>query len=65
MRTAVAVTEPLLAAGPKAETQSPTARALEVTDWVVSTGVELDVVTMSVWVLDFVDFFDLLLDVER
>lgn len=54
MRTEVAVTEPLLAAGPKAATQSPTASALEDTVCVVFTGVELDVVTLIVSVLGFV-----------
>lgn len=60
IRTVVAVTVPLVAAGPKAATQSPTARAPEVTDWVVLTGVELDVVTLRVWVLGFSGCFDLL-----
>jgi hypothetical protein len=60
MRTVVAVTAPLVAAGPNADTQSPTARAPEVTDWVVFTGVELDVVTLRVWVLGFAGRFGLL-----
>jgi hypothetical protein len=64
MRTVEAVTEPLVAAGPKAETQSPTARSPDVTDWVVLTGVELDVVTFTVSVLGFVGFLFLLLDVR-
>lgn len=51
MRTVLAVTEPFVAAGPNADTQSPTARAPEVTDWLVFTGVELDVVTLRVSVL--------------
>ena len=43
--------EPLLAAGPNALTQSPTATALAVTDWVLFTGVELPVVMVSFCVL--------------
>ena len=39
MRTVVAVTDPLLAEGPKAETQSPTATALDVTVSVLFTVV--------------------------
>ena len=61
MRTVEAVTDPLVAAGPKAETQSPTARSPEVTDCVVFTGVELDVVTLSVSVLGLVGCFVLFL----
>ena len=62
MRTVLAVIEPLVAAGPKAETQSPTASAPEVTDWVVWTVVELDVVTLRVSVLGFAGCWFLLLD---
>jgi hypothetical protein len=62
MRTVSAVTEPLVAAGPKADTQSPTARAPEVTDCVVFTGVELDVVTLRVSVLGFAGRVFLLFD---
>ena len=60
MRTVVAVTAPLVAAGPNAETHSPTARAPEVTDCVVFTGVELDVVILRIWVLGFAGCFGLL-----
>jgi hypothetical protein len=60
MRTVVAVTEPLLADGPNADTQSPTARALDATAWVVFTGVELVVVTLSVSVLSLGGFLLLL-----
>ena len=62
MRTVLAVIEPLVAGGPKADTQSPTARAPEVTDWVVCTVVELDVVILRVSVLGFVGCLFLLLD---
>jgi hypothetical protein len=62
MRTVVAVTAPLLAAGPKALTQSPTARSLAAAVWVVLTGVELEVVTLrvSVWGCVGLVFFELL-----
>jgi hypothetical protein len=60
MRTVEAVTDPLVAAGPKALTQSPTARSVEAALWVALTGVELDVVTLSVWTLGVGGFFDLL-----
>jgi hypothetical protein len=56
----LAVIEPLVVPGPKAETQSPTASALEVTLCVALTGVELEVVTLSVWTLGAVTFLDLL-----
>jgi hypothetical protein len=46
MRTVVALTDPLDAEGPKALTQSPTARAEDVVDCVVLTGVELEVVIL-------------------
>lgn len=65
MRTALAVTEPLVAAGPNADTQSPTARAPEVTACEVLTGVELEVVTLSVSVLGFAGRFVWLLDLPR
>ena len=42
IRTVVAVTAPLVAAGPNALTQSPTARSVEAADWVALTVVELD-----------------------
>ena len=51
MRTVVAVTEPFVAAGPKALTQSPTARSVDAAVWVALTVVELAVVTLSVSVL--------------
>lgn len=44
IRTLVAVTAPLDAAGPKALTQSPTARSEEAADWVALTVVDPDVV---------------------
>jgi hypothetical protein len=47
IRTVLAVTAPLVAAGPSAVTQSPTAKALDVVDWVALTGVEPDVVIVS------------------
>jgi len=62
IRTVVAVTAPVLAAGPKALTQSPTARALAETDWVAFRVVELEVVTLRVWVLGVVGFLVLVLD---
>ncbi len=62
MRTVLAVIEPLVAAGPNADTQSPTASAPEVTDCVVFTGVELDVVTLRVSVLGFAGCLFSLLD---
>ena len=48
IRTVVAVTEPLLAAGPKAVTHSPTDRAAAVALCVVVTGVVDVVVTFTV-----------------
>jgi hypothetical protein len=60
MRTVEAVTDPLAAAGPKALTQSPTARSVEAAVCVALTGVELDVVTFSVSSLGVGVFFDLL-----
>ena len=62
MRTVVAVTEPLVAAGPNALTQSPTARSVAAALWVALTVVEPDVVTVSFWVLGVVGF--LVFDVE-
>jgi hypothetical protein len=58
IRTVVAVTDPLVAAGPKALTQSPTARSVDVAVWVALTVVELDVVilSVSVFVLGAVGF---------
>ena len=56
MRTVVAVTEPFVAAGPKALTQSPTARSVDAAVWVALTVVELAVVTLSVSVLGVVGF---------
>lgn len=60
IRTVSAVTDPLLAAGPNALTQSPTARALEAVDCVALTVVVLDVVSFSVCVLGSVGRFELL-----
>ena len=51
MRTVVAVTEPFVAAGPKALTQSPTARSVDAAVCVALTVVELAVVTLRVSVL--------------
>ena len=48
IRTVVAVTAPVLAAGPNALTQSPTARSLAADDWVAFRVVELDVVILRV-----------------
>lgn len=62
MRTVLAVTDPLVAAGPNADTQSPTARAADVTDWVVFTGVEFDVVIFRDSVFGFAGCFGLLPD---
>jgi hypothetical protein len=56
IRTVVAVTEPLVAAGPKALTQSPTARSLDAADCVELTVVELEVVAVSFSVLGVVGF---------
>jgi hypothetical protein len=58
MRTLSAVTDPLLAAGPNATTQSPTARSLEVADCVVVTVVLPDVVSFRFCVLGAVRFSD-------
>ena len=59
IRTVVAVTDPLVAAGPKALTQSPTARSVDAAVWVALTEVVLDVVilSVSVFVLGAVGFF--------
>ncbi len=51
MRTVVAVTAPFVAAGPKALTQSPTARSVAAAVWVALTVVELEVVILRVSVL--------------
>ncbi|HEY6426601.1 MAG TPA: hypothetical protein VIX84_05160, partial [Acidimicrobiales bacterium] len=56
MRTVVAVTAPLLAAGPIAVTQSPTARSVDAAVCVLLTGVELEAVTLTVSVLGAVGF---------
>jgi hypothetical protein len=47
IRTVVAVTAPLLAAGPNALTQSPRARSPEAADWVALTVVDFDEVIVS------------------
>ena len=62
IRTVFAVTAPLVAAGPNALTQSPTAKALDVVDWVVLTGVEPDVVMVSFSVFGGLGFFVFELD---
>jgi hypothetical protein len=58
IRTVVAVTDPLVAAGPNALTQLPTARSVDAAVWVALTVVELDVVILrvSVFVLGAVGF---------
>jgi hypothetical protein len=61
MRTVVAVTAPVLAAGPKALTQSPTARSLEAADWVALTVVDFDEVIVSLTFLGAAGFLVLLL----
>jgi hypothetical protein len=61
IRTVLAVTAPVLAAGPKALTQSPTASAEEVVVWVSDKVVEEEVVILSFSVLTagfFFDFFE-------
>jgi hypothetical protein len=58
IRTESAVTDPLLAAGPIATTQSPTARSLELADCVVMTVVPLDVVSFRLCVFGGVNFFE-------
>jgi hypothetical protein len=58
MRTVAAVTDPLLAAGPNAVTQSPTARSVAAADCVELTGVELVVVIFRVSVLGNVGFLE-------
>ena len=60
--TVVAVTAPLVAAGPKALTQSPTARAEAAALCVELTVVDFDVVMVSVSVLGVVGFFVFELD---
>jgi hypothetical protein len=64
MRTVVAVTEPLVAAGPKALTQLPTATSVAAAVWVALTVVELDVVILSVSVLGLVLVGFLVFDVD-
>jgi len=67
MRTVVAATEPLVADGPNALTQSPTAKVPADAACVALTVVEPDVVIVSVCVLGAVGFlaFDLELDVRE
>lgn len=60
----VAVTAPVLAAGPNALTQSPTARSLAEAVCVVRTVVELDVVILRFSVLGVAGFFCVALLVE-
>ena len=57
----VAVTAPLVAAGPNALTQSPTARSVAATVCVALSVVELEVVILRVSVLGSVGFFVLVL----
>jgi hypothetical protein len=57
IRTESAVTEPLLAAGPIATTQSPTATSFDVADCVVATVVLLDVVSSRFCVFGGVNVF--------
>jgi hypothetical protein len=64
MRTVVAVTAPLLAAGPNALTQSPTARSPDEADLVALTVVELDVVIFKVCVLGWAGFLFFVVDLE-
>jgi hypothetical protein len=64
IRTVVAVTEPVLLAGPNALTQSPTATAEDVVVCVSDKVVDFPVVILSFWVLGFVVFDDFVL-VER
>jgi hypothetical protein len=65
MRTVVAVTAPFVAAGPKAVTQSPTARSVAAADWVEDSVVDPDVVILRFWVfgatgLEFLELLELL-----
>ncbi len=66
IRTVFAVTAPLVAAGPNALTQSPTASALDVVDWVAFTGVEPEVVMVIVSVFSAGRFwvFELVLELD-
>ncbi len=65
IRTVVAVTEPLLADGPKALTQSPTARSVAAAAWVALTVVEPDVVMVNVSVLGALGLLGFELEPER
>ena len=58
IRTESAVTEPLLAAGPTATTQSPTATSLDVADCVVVTVVLPDVVSLRSFVFSGVNVLE-------
>jgi hypothetical protein len=58
IRTVVAVTAPVVLAAPKALTQSPTATAEDVVDWVSVRTVDFAVVTLSFCVLGLVGFLD-------
>jgi hypothetical protein len=63
MRTVDAVTAPVLLAEPNALTQSPTARAVEVVDWVSESVVDFPVAILSFCVfgvLGFLPDFDAL-----
>jgi hypothetical protein len=67
IRTESAVTEPLLAAGPTASTQSPTATSFDVADCVVATVVVPDVVSFRFCVFGGVNVLELFdsLDLDR
>ena len=57
MRTVVAVTAPVVAAGPNALTQSPTARSVAAALWVAATVVASVVVILRFSVLGVAGFF--------
>jgi hypothetical protein len=69
IRTVVAVTAPFVAAGPRAVTQSPTARSVAAADWVEDDVVDPDVVILrfSVFGATGLEVFELLelLDLVR
>jgi hypothetical protein len=64
IRTVVAVTAPLVAPGPNALTQSPTASSVDDADWVALTVVDFDVVIVSFSFLGATGFLLLLLVFE-
>ncbi len=65
IRTVVAVTAPVVLAGPNALTQSPTANAVAVVDWVCDTVVVELVVIFSFSVFTVGFFLAALLDLLR